>query len=572
MLTLNEKPNATKGVGELLVANKVISQSQLNLCINAQSRLADFGITNSVGEVAFELGLATKVQLKHAAKEAGDGDISFSKINIPISILRAIGAVPHGVDDDVLVVSSIEPLTPQNKNDLIRAADGLGVKVTDVKRTPKDRALVLDELSGGATVDGSSLALEIAEFCRNTDNGQLLNQVIDHVFIDAIQSSASDIHIKVSANPILNWVSYRVDGLRRPKYLLTHAAIQAFSTRIKSIAGIDFSNTRIPHDGRLSIEYRGNRVDFRINALPLDGGETLTLRILDTSRALSLQTLMTGQDYIYKRLIEIASMKKKTGGIVLVTGATGSGKSTTLNALIREIDRCALRVITVEDPVEIQIPMVEHVQTNEDAGLTFPVALRAIMRSDPDVIMVGEMRDAVTAKLGVSASETGHMMLTTLHTSDVPQSISRLVSMLPDEYKSMGAFAIAHLLKGVIHQRLTRKLCSCSKTVNAHKHWPPGAAALNLPEDAEVNVAVGCEHCDHTGYRDRVLVLEGAFFSQDKKLRTQMEEVFLSNSVLGRVVELDGVDYWSVRDSVESLLSLKLIDMREACSALDIKV
>ncbi len=328
-----------------------------------------------------------------------------------------------------------------------------------------------------------------------TQAGEPVVRLVDRIIAGGISERASDIHLEPAERGLA--VRYRIDGLLRQIMVLPSAVGVPLVSRIKIMAGMDIADRLRPQGGHATVTVDGARVDLRVSTLPASHGEKVVIRILDTRAAVrSLEGL--GLDSVdaprMKRLLEVRE------GLVLVTGPTGSGKTTTLYAALLEIQRRGVNVITVEDPVEYRIPGIVQVQINEKAGLTFASALRSILRQDPDVVLIGEIRDRETASIAIQAALTGHLVFATLHTNDACSSITRLTDLGVDCAKLAGA------LRGIVAQRLIRKLCSdCRVVANA---GAPLRLRATVPGDAMVYAPVGCESCAMSGYRGRLAVTE----------------------------------------------------------------
>lgn len=320
-------------------------------------------------------------------------------------------------------------------------------------------------------------------------------RLVDHIIAQAITQRASDIHIETEEAGLV--VRYRVDGVLKQTMTLPRAVAPPLVSRVKIISGLDIADRLRPQDGRARVSVNGSRVDLRISTLPASNGEKVVIRVLDgRATPLALDGLgLTAHDFA--RMQQLVNLRE---GIVLVTGPTGSGKTTTLYSALRVIQSRGVNIVTVEDPVEYKIPGLVQVQVNEKAGLTFAAALRSILRQDPDVVLIGEIRDRETATIATQASLTGHLVLSTLHTIDAASSVSRLLDIGVEPYK------IAAALKGIIAQRLVRRLCpSCrapttSPVDERFRQWIPTGIELFRP--------VGCPECGGTGYRGRVGVTE----------------------------------------------------------------
>ena len=320
-------------------------------------------------------------------------------------------------------------------------------------------------------------------------------KLVDHIVAEGIAGGASDIHLEAGEHGIS--VRYRIDGMLREVMSLPKAVGVPLVSRIKIMSQMDIADRLRPQGGRARVAINGARVDLRVSTLPASHGEKVVIRILDSRAGLrSIESL--GLDPVdgprMQKLLEVRE------GLVLVTGPTGSGKTTTLYAALRVLQQRGVNIITVEDPVEYRIPGIVQVQIHEKAGLTFASALRSVLRQDPDVVLIGEIRDRETAAIALQASLTGHLVFATLHTNDACSSITRLTDLGVDPVKLAGA------LKGVIAQRLIRRLCpACKQVANA---GVPRRLVEAIPESSMLHMPVGCPECSLTGYHGRVAVTE----------------------------------------------------------------
>lgn len=332
-------------------------------------------------------------------------------------------------------------------------------------------------------------------------------RLVDHLVAEAIQARASDIHLEPEETSVA--VRYRIDGVLRHMMELPRAVGIPLVSRIKIMGSLDIADRLRPQDGRARVTVGGHPVDLRISTLPASLGEKVVIRILDQrATLLSLDALGLTPDE-YQRIKALIDRRE---GVVLITGPTGSGKTTTLYSMLRDIQQRSVNIVTVEDPVEYRLPGIVQVQVNEKAGLTFAAALRSILRQDPDVILVGEIRDRETADIALQASLTGHLVLSTLHTIDAPSAIARLVDIGIEPYK------IAASLKGVMAQRLLRRLC---RACRAPQQEPcPARVRTWFPEQmGTIYGAVGCSQCAMTGYRGRFSVTEVLTVSREFERR-----------------------------------------------------
>lgn len=345
-------------------------------------------------------------------------------------------------------------------------------------------------------------------------------KMVNKILLAAIESEASDIHIEPGKTKMK--VRFRVDGVLRifkiqvPTYLSN-----ALISRIKIMANLDIAEKRAPQDGRFPLNISGHDFDVRVSTLPVIFGEKIVMRLLDKS------SILVGMDSLglnFEQHAIITKSLSEINGIILVTGPTGSGKTTTLYSALQVLNSETRNIITVEDPVEYQLTDVNQVQVNPQAGVTFASGLRSILRQDPDIIMVGEIRDSETAEIAVQAALTGHLVLSTLHTNDAISTISRLLEM------EIEPFLLASSIRAIIGQRLLRKLCpSCAESVEATEEEKK---ILNIPvnEDFSIKMAKGCGFCNNTGYKGRIGLYE--ILSPDKTIRTMVSKRSTPDEIL----------------------------------------
>ncbi|MCU0967488.1 MAG: type II secretion system ATPase GspE [Rubrivivax sp.] len=342
-------------------------------------------------------------------------------------------------------------------------------------------AAVIGEVESGVDLSRMMQDLPAVEDLLEAADDAPIIRMLNALLTQAAKDGASDIHIEPYERS--SAVRFRIDGTLREVVQPNKALHAALISRLKIMAELDIAEKRLPQDGRISLRIGGRAIDVRVSTLPSAHGERAVLRLLDkTESRFTLEGLGMGPEVLvgFNRLVQ------QPHGIVLVTGPTGSGKTTTLYASLGRVDTSTTNVLTVEDPVEYELPGIGQTQVNAKIDLTFAKALRAILRQDPDVIMIGEIRDHETAQIAIQASLTGHLVLATLHTNDAPSSVTRLVDM------GVEPFLLSSTLLGVLAQRLVRKLCPHCRRRGDDGFWHP----------------VGCEHCAHTGYKGRTGVYE----------------------------------------------------------------
>ncbi len=397
--------------------------------------------------------------------------------------------------DDIIALDDVAGMTGLSVRPVITTREGMAQALDRYLRHDNEIADLSSELSATAATLGGADATESLD---SDDDEVPIVRFVNLIVSQAIQDRASDIHIDPTEKHLR--VRYRIDGVLKDTQEGPLSIRDGVISRLKIMSGIDIAEKRRPQDGRISVTHNDRTVDLRVATLPTVWGEKIVMRILDNSA----QKLRLGDLHMSQRNLEAFSESfRKPHGMVLVTGPTGSGKSTTLYTTLTEIARPEINVITVEDPVEYRMEGISQMQVNPRAGLTFASALRSILRGDPDVVLVGEVRDSETARISVEAALTGHLVLSTLHTNDAPSAITRLVEM------GIEPFLIASALDSVVAQRLARRLCA--ECVVRRPADPQIVADLGfrLPAGgAMIGEPHGCPRCSGTGYRGRVALHE----------------------------------------------------------------
>ncbi len=366
-----------------------------------------------------------------------------------------------------------------------------------------EREAPSDDATSLSTVEGDD---EPLDDLRALAEQEPVIRLVNVTLLDALRAGASDVHFEPLSGELR--IRYRLDGVLREMTRVGRQYQAAVVSRIKIMAGLDIAERRKPQDGRIRIRLAGREVDLRVSTLPGLHGEGIVLRLLDPGETTPELTALGMPDGVR---VQVESLIARTGGLMLVTGPTGSGKTTTLYAALARLNTQAVKIVTVEDPIEYRIDGVTQVPVNVRAGMSFPAALRSILRHDPDIIMVGELRDAETATIAIQAALTGHLVLSTLHTTDAVGAVTRLVDMGVEPY------LVAATLQGALAQRLVRVLCEACATprdVTTLERMRWGSMAAH-PRSAN-----GCEQCAGTGYRGRRGIYE--LFVPDEMMRTDI--------------------------------------------------
>ncbi len=449
--------------------------------------------------------LATRFRLKladFAQSERSARDV------VPEQVARRYHVLPIHVTDSYMEIATANPFdldcektlafaTGREVRVLLASPSQIGDKIDELYR-PEN---VIDKLlEGMSETEITQLDDEIPEsedFSISAEEAseRPVVRLVDLILSEGIISRASDIHIEPEEGGVA--VRYRIDGVLRQVMKVPRAAGLPLISRLKIISSLDIADRLRPQDGRARVAVNGVPVDLRVSTLPASLGEKVVIRILDSSRtALSLEALGLNEEE-QQAIIELLEFRD---GVILVTGPTGSGKTTTLYSALKHVQSEGVNIVTVEDPVEYRLQGIVQVQVHEKAGLTFASALRSILRQDPDVVLVGEIRDRETAQVAVQAALTGHLVLSTLHTNDAANAVTRLVDI------GIESFKIATAVRGVVAQRLMRLLCTSCKEVWVES-IPPKLMRW-IPSDTPLYRAVGCEECAMTGYRGRFSIVE----------------------------------------------------------------
>jgi general secretion pathway protein E len=476
-----------------------------------------------VGEALVALGavteddvlraLALQQNLPYVWREELPSSVPVLK-NVSAKYLREARVCPLAIEGSVLTVASADPLNPIVTDEL-RQATGLSVKVVVssaagilevIDRSYDGAATPLQRIVEGMEEDGAGEGDEDVNHLRDMAFEAPVVRLVNLLIENAIGAEASDIHIEPFEDTLR--IRYRIDGILYEQEAPPRRLQAAVTSRIKIMAEMNIAERRLPQDGRIRVTLRGQRVDIRVSTMPTVHGESIVMRLLQRSSVfLPLEKL----GFPAETLRRFESLIKRPHGILLVTGPTGSGKTTTLYAALDKINAPGVKIITVEDPVEYQLKGVNQIPVKAKIGLSFAQGLRHIVRQDPDVILVGEIRDLETAEIAIQASLTGHLVFSTLHTNDAPGAITRLQDMGVEPY------LVGSVLEGVLAQRLVRRICpSCRVPDN------PSQADLDALGVKDVGGGVlyrgkGCEECRGTGYRGRSGIYELFVLDEDAR-------------------------------------------------------
>jgi len=501
---------ARKKVGDILIEKGVISEAQLEQALTEQKKTG-----RKIGQILVESGLITENQLIDTISER----LKIPKISldsmvidpsvielVPVEVARRYCLVPAFRIGDNLTVAMSDPLN------IIAIEELKYLTKCDIKRVISSRDQinaaidqyysVADSLSGviGTYRDPKLEAAVVKDDAAKAfqEDDAPVVKLVNLIINQAVKARASDIHIEPDENQLR--IRYRINGVMKEEAAPPKNLQSEIISRIKVASNMDVSEKRLPQDGRLMVKVDGNDVDLRISTLPTIHGEKVVIRILDRRiLEMGLSQLGISRDINehWKRLIQLKE------GLILITGPTSSGKTTTLYSVLKEVNSIEKNIITVEDPVEYSLDLINQVQTNEKAGLTFASSLRSILRQNPDIIMIGEIRDRETAVMALRSAITGHLVFSTLHTNDAPSSITRLIDM------GMEKFLVASALKGVMAQRLVRT--NCPHCIEEYKPNDTQLRLAGLQKEAEqvkFMRGIGCSRCRNTGFKGLTGIFE----------------------------------------------------------------
>ncbi|MEX0984251.1 MAG: ATPase, T2SS/T4P/T4SS family [Actinomycetota bacterium] len=504
MTTVKRK---SKQLGQILIELGYITPEQLDVALDEHRKTP-----KSLGRVLIDLGMIKEADLVRAlAEQVGLEFVDLTEfpvdatvtVLLPEALARRYRALPVGERDGKLLVAMSDPANVYALDD-IRTITGRDVQPVVATANDVERAIqkyagmdsqveAMASIAAEATEDDADLeaALEDAPIVK----------LVNAIMTQAVADRASDVHLEPQEKNVR--IRFRVDGVLHEPMPPAPKNIQGgLISRLKVMADLNIAEKRVPQDGRISMKVGGKALDLRVASLPTVHGEKIVIRVLDKTNALlRLEDLGFLEDS-YERF---ARSFKKPYGAILVTGPTGSGKSTTMYSTLNILNEEDKNIITVEDPVEYRLGGVNQVQVNPKAGLTFATALRSILRADPDIVLIGEIRDKETATIAIEAALTGHLVLSSLHTNDAPSAISRLVEM------DVETFLVASAIDAVVAQRLARKLCERCKV--AYEPQQPELAAAGYPESVwgevkELFRHQGCPACSNTGFRGRIGLYE----------------------------------------------------------------
>ena len=552
-------------LGDLLVASGTITEQQLERALALQKETKQ-----RLGDALIQNGFITEAQLIDALRvQLGVDFVDLTAISIPVELAQYVPrniakkycVVPVKLVRNSLYLAMSDPLDFVAQDEVKTASRKRIIPMIATRKAVEQAisrlygnegtARVIEEMKREAGTAAPDIvpAQMTGEAADSAPTIRFVNSLIERAF----HERASDIHLEPQESEMV--VRMRIDGLLQRLFTVPTELQSTVISRLKIMGGMNIAEHKIPQDGQAMMQLKGHEVDLRISSLPTVYGEKIVLRLLDkTDRNLDKESLgIEGRDLeLYNALL------KNTGGVILLVGPTGSGKSTTLYAMIRDLARDEVNIVTLEDPVEYHIPGVSQCQINEKTGMTFANGLRAILRQDPDIISVGEIRDGETAGIAMRSAITGHLVMSTLHTNDAVSAVYRLRDI------GVEPWLVASALRGVISQRLVRKICPHCKT--AYQPSEEELALLGMPEDSQTTFykGVGCPECRHTGYVGRRAAFE--ILMVNREVRRLVNDDAAYDELLA-AAKKNG--YRTMRDSCRDLVLRGITTAEEAARTIN---
>ncbi len=500
-----------KRIGDLLLDSGIITKEQLTLALEEQKKTK-----KRLGDIFIDKGIITEQQLIEALEfQLGIPHVHLYKYKLEPSIINLIPerlamrykVLPIRKEKNKLMLAMVDPLDYIAIDD-IAMSTGFQIEPMIASREELEKGIKryygMQE-SVEAIMEYLPKEEDLTDTLQDADSP--IVKIVNNILQNAVIQRASDIHFDPQEDGLK--VRYRIDGIIRTEQTLPKNMQAILTARLKIMANLDITEKRLPQDGRIQIEIDYRPIDLRISTLPTINGEKVVLRVLDLAQAQKgINELGLSEDNI----LNFQKMIQYPYGMILITGPTGSGKTTTLYALLNQLNRDELNIITVEDPVEYQLAEINQVQVNEKTGLTFARGLRAILRQDPNVIMVGEIRDSETAQIAIRAALTGHLVLSTLHTNTAANVITRLSDMGIEKY------LISSSLVGIVAQRLVRRVCPrCAINYEATIEEREFLLQAGIKEPLNLKKGTGCGYCNQTGYYGRIAIHEVLLIDEEIK-------------------------------------------------------
>ncbi|WP_178863745.1 GspE/PulE family protein [Thiomicrorhabdus cannonii] len=517
-------------LGQRLIEDGKITPDQLEIALTEQRKTG-----KKLGEVLFRLGFLSEEAISEAIGETvGYDSVSLSGI-VPdakaISLVSESFArnhliMPVSLQENVLKVAMATPDDILLLDKLKRHIQKADIQITPTLGVEKEILNTIDNYYGyELSIDGILRELEtgnidISRISEAREYSQPMVRLVDSILTDAVKKHASDVHFEPEENYVR--IRYRIDGVLQEVRLIHKSFWSGLVVRLKVMSNLDLTEQRLPQDGRMDLIVHGRRIDFRVSSLPTTHGENFVLRILDREKGIvPLDKLGLDADSYH----ELKLMLARPTGILLVTGPTGSGKTTTLYSILNELNQVGVNIMTLEDPVEYPMAMIRQTAVNEEIGMGFAAGIRALLRQDPDIILIGEVRDPDTAEMALRAAMTGHQVFATLHTNSAIGAIPRLIDI------GVSPSIMSGNIIGIIAQRLARKLCKECKEPYEAEAYERQIMGVPINEPLNLYRAKGCPACNQIGYKGRLAVLETLRFT------SEMDEMLLAGESQHAILE-----------------------------------
>ncbi|MDG6778575.1 GspE/PulE family protein [Thiomicrorhabdus sp. zzn3] len=501
-------------LGQRLIADGKITPDQLEIALTEQRKTG-----KKLGEALFRLGFLSEEDISEAIGESvGFESVSLNGIVpdakaislVSESFARNYTVMPISLQDNVLKVAMATPDDILLLDKLKRHIQKPDIQIVPSLGVEKEISNTIDNYYGyELSIDGILRELETGKIDINRlsearEYSQPMVRLVDSILTDAVKRNASDVHFEPEENYIR--IRYRIDGVLQEVRLLHKSFWSGLVVRLKVMSRLDLTEQRLPQDGRMDLIVHGRRIDFRVSSLPTSHGENFVLRILDREKGIVPLDKLGLDPESYE---ELKLMLARPTGIMLVTGPTGSGKTTTLYSILNELNQVGVNIMTLEDPVEYPMSMIRQTAVNEEIGMDFAAGIRALLRQDPDIILIGEIRDPETAEMALRAAMTGHQVFATLHTNSAIGAVPRLIDI------GVSPSILSGNIIGVVAQRLARRLCEKCKEPYEAETFERQIMGLSPDQEMTLYRAKGCDKCNQTGYKGRLAILETLRFTAE---------------------------------------------------------
>ena len=549
----------------------------LDMVQRERPMLMDLGVVRSTEQLLDLAGTPVSREEefteKSSVREHANGDQLRSIL--PVQSWLPLNIHLIGLYDGVLKIAPLQELTPRQIEALISTANRSGLLVSRIETEIWDRAELLQTMRAVHDLSADRTEKTLSSWLADTDNGILLNQFLRDMLAESLQMRVSDIHLLQDNNlSVPNWIRYRIDGDLVPVHLLPPDAMARLTTLIKRDAGMNFGDRVTPKDGRFSFTWQGRVIDVRVAAGPqAQDGEKLTLRLLDRASLKGFDELFKRHQDVGDYLAQSLSPEiKGGGGLVILSGPTGSGKTTTLYACIQQIDRRRKHVLTIEDPIEYELRYATQWQVRSGMkGGEFGDLIRAAMRHDPDYIVIGELRDSDTVETALKAAESGHTVISTVHADTAVQTFERLKSLMPSDKERASTFTLSQQVRCIINQRLVKTLCQgCAhqgRAVDALEKHEIDVLGIDPTLIVRRHNTSGCDLCNRTGISGRTLLIDALMITLGPSGRDKVYKALMHN--VNDIVHEEGVVVHTRRNGLVDLVVSGLVDPKSALNYLE---